>query len=71
MFEREPPYTLHTMRESRAQEHARHKAAFDAGFPQRTQLGTSPQIKFHQQPSLSGSPRTPEADTGRLISFDA
>lgn len=70
MFERLPPYTLHTMSQSREQEHARLKASFDAGFAERTQMGTSPQMRFHQQPSLSGTPRPPEAETGRVISTD-
>ncbi|BBD06815.1 hypothetical protein [Desulfovibrio ferrophilus] len=71
MFDRKPPYTAHTMRQSRAQEHARIRSAHEAGFPQRTEPGTPPHMKFHQHPTVSGSFQPVEADTGRVFSTEA
>jgi len=71
MFERLPPYTLQNMQASRAAERARDKAEFDAGFAARTEMGTPPQILFHQNPALSGIPKTPESGAGRVINAEA
>lgn len=71
MFERLPPFTLQNMRASRAAEEVARKAAFDAGFAERTRMGATPQILFHQNPALSGSPRSPESETGRVVRAEA